>query len=128
MTIKGYKAMNADMKLILIMLFCLSCCLGCGKQGSRGQQGAVGPQGNIGTEGPTGANGSTIMSVQLCGSCQAVYPSDFPETAFCIDGNLYGVYSTNGGFLALLPPGQYSSDGVGCSCVFSILENCQISN
>ena len=95
-----------------------------GPQGAPGQIGLTGPQG---TQGLPGTNATPITTVQLCGSCHAVYPSVFPEVGVCIDNQLYGVYSANGGFFALLTPGTYSSDGIDCSCTLTISANCQVN-
>ena len=82
--------------------------------------------GTNGTDGAPGTPGTVVQPVQLCDGVQT-YPSTFIESAFCLGGKLYGVYSVNGGFLAELPPGQYSSNGVGSSCTFTIGENCQVT-
>lgn len=92
-----------------------------GVNGSNGQDGAQGPQGL------PGAPGSTITEVQLCGGCQAAYPSVFPEIGLCIDNKLYGVYSANGGFMVELPPGTYSSNGINCSCTLTVASGCIVS-
>jgi len=101
--------------------------------GDTGPQGIVGPQGIPGTTGglgPQGAPGTDITpitAVQFCPNVTPSYPSTFPETGLCIAGNMYGVYSENGGFLTYLPPGAYSSDGIDASCTFTIGTNCSIS-
>lgn len=69
-----------------------------------------------------------ITPVQFCPNVTPTYPTTFPEVAFCIQGNLYAVYSANDGFLTLIPPGVYSSNAVGSSCTFTVLNNCQIVN
>lgn len=102
-------------KLMLAALLMFSSC---------GGQGFIGTQG---PNGPPGAPGTTITVVQLCTSCIPVYPSVFAEIGFCIDGNLYGTYSANDGFSALLLPGAYSSNGIDCSCSFVIGTNCQVT-
>lgn len=104
-----------------IIKFCLALVLftliGCGK----------GPQGPAGQQGLPGNPGSTIQSIQFCPGVPQ-YPSIFPEIGFCIDGSVYAVYSVNDGFLTEIPPGQYTSNGVGSSCNFTILSNCLIQN
>ena len=97
-----------------------------GPQGVAGATGATGAQGVAGATGVAGTNGTTITPVQLCQACQSVYPTTFPESALCINNRLYGVYSVNDGFLALLPDGAYSSDGINCSCNFTI-KGCTIT-
>lgn len=96
-----------------------------GTDGTNGQNGAQGPQGNPGAP---GTPGTVVTPIQLCpASFVPTYPSTFPEYALCINNQLYGVYSANDGFLALLPPGQYHSNGINASCTFTIEPNCVIS-
>ena len=101
--------------LLLLML------AGCGKA----PQGAQGPAGQTGAP---GVDTSPISVVQLCTSCVPTYPSVFAEVAYCIDGSLYATYSANGGFTTEIPPGAYSSDGVGCSCSFTVEAGCIVMN
>jgi len=86
-----------------------------------GIQGQQGPQGN------PGQDATPVTVVQFCQGVTPAYPSSFPEYGICLDNQLYGIYSANGGFLALLPPGTYSSDGINASCTFTIAQNCQVS-
>jgi hypothetical protein len=95
-----------------------------GQVGSTGQTGATGA---TGPQGDPGAAGTVITAVQFCPGFTPTYSSDFPEVGLCIAGQLYGVYSTNGGFLALLPPGTYSSNGITATCTFTISDNCVVS-
>jgi|ERR1035437_1580126 hypothetical protein len=89
--------------------------------------GLIGATGAIGAAGTPGAAGTVITPIQLCPSnFVPTYPSVFVESALCIGNHLYGVYSDHGGFLALLPPGNYSSNGINASCSFTITENCGI--
>jgi hypothetical protein len=89
--------------------------------------GAIGATGANGAQGQAGAPGIVVTPVQLCpASFVATYPSVFPESALCVSNHLYGVYSANGGFLAVLPPGVYSSNGINASCTFTITANCGI--
>jgi hypothetical protein len=109
-----------------------------GSNGAQGPQGAVGEQGPVGSQGPTGApgldglngnNGSpgtVVTPIQFCPNVTAGYPNNFPEYGLCVNNQMYGVYSTNGGFLALLPPGEYSSDGVNADCTFEIEVDCVV--
>lgn len=123
-------------KVIILMSLCVGLLTtGCGSsQGLQGQQGAVGdtgstgPKGDTGAQGPAGADGTLITIVQFCPNSVPVYPSVFPEIGECINGKLYAVYSANGGFLALIPPGGYSSAGIGSNCNFIVLPNCVISH
>lgn len=81
---------------------------------------------SCGHDGTNGAPGTTISSVQFCPGSIATYPTTFPEIGFCIEGNLYAVYSANDGFLTEIPPGQYLSNAIGSSCNFTVLSNCVI--
>lgn len=83
-----------------------------------GQNGAQGVQGLQG-------NDATITVVQFCPGATS-YPSEFNEVGFCLNGQVYGVYSANDGFASLLPPGAYTSNAIGSSCNFTILTNCQV--
>lgn len=82
-----------------------------------------------GTNGLNGLDGTQITVVQFCSpSFVPSYPNTFTEVGLCINNQLFGVYSQNGGFLAKLPPGSYSSNGIGVSCTFTIGNNCSVSN
>lgn len=95
-----------------------------GDTGATGLQGDVGPQGIAGTN---GLNGSTITMVTFCTGSTS-YPSEFNEIGFCIDNNIYAVYSANDGFLSYIPPGAYSSNGINSSCTFTVSANCVITH
>lgn len=101
-----------------------------GPKGSIGLTGGNGPVGLPGTSGLNGSNGTdaTILTVQFCQGITPAYPSTFPELGFCISNQLYGVYSANDGFMVLLPPGTYTSNGLNATCTFTVGENCQVSN
>jgi hypothetical protein len=71
--------------------------------------------------------GTVITIVQFCPG-DTNYPSEFDEIGFCINNNIYAVYSVNDGFLSLVPPGVYSSNGIDASCTFTITANCGIIN
>jgi len=111
--------------VLLLFMLSLSCC-GKGPVGPQGEAGQsiVGPPGPTGSPGPSG---TIITMKQLCGSCVPTYPSVFAESVMCIDNQLYGVYSANGGFLSLLTPGTYTSNGINCSCTITIGNDCSIS-
>lgn len=110
------------MKYALLLLTLVAS--GCGQTGSTGAQGVTGAPGAIGPQGP----GTTVAMVKLCpNNPPASYPATFPEYGFCISGNLYATYSTNGGFSTLIVPGTYSSNGVNSSCTFVVGANCQIT-
>lgn len=95
--------------------------------GPQGQQGATGAQGATGETGTPGQDAHPVSVIQLCGTCVASYPSVFPETGVCINDKLYGVYSANGGFLVELTPGAYGSNGINCSCSFTIAKHCVVN-
>lgn len=97
-----------------------------GVSGGVGLQGAPGATGATGPQGTAGEDTSSIYMVKLCPG-DSIYPSTFVEYAFCVNNNLYGTYSANGGFSTLLPPGQYSSNAINSSCNFSVLPNCLVT-
>lgn len=101
-----------------------------GPQGPTGSTGATGQDGQsiVGPQGPQGdpgAPGTVVTWVQFCQGT-TTYPSTYIEGGFCINNNLYAVYSANNGFLVYLPPGNYSSNAINSSCSFTVLPNCQI--
>lgn len=140
--------------LVIMGAFLLTGCQGkTGAKGSSGDSivGPAGPKGNAGgtgATGPTGATGSPgestvgpagpagpagspgtdltpISVVQFCPGTTS-YANEFNEVGYCIGGNLYAVYSANDGFLSEIPPGNYTSDGIGSSCNFTVLPDCEI--
>lgn len=103
-----------------------------GNSGTNGQDGVglvgpAGPQGDAGVDGQDGIDTTPIIVVNLCPGV-TTYPSIFIETALCISGNLYGVYSANGGFLTYLAPGNWSSNAIGSACSLTIGPNCTVSH
>lgn len=123
---------------VLILALTLSACGqgskgDSGTNGEQGVQGLVGPQGLPGQDGQPGSNGADglnapgVIAVSLCPGFEPSYPNLFPEYALCIDNKLYGVYSANGGFLAELPPGDYSSNGVNATCSLRIAVDCSVT-
>lgn len=118
-------------KLLAILL--LVTAVSCGSlKGDRGEAGPAGSPGVAGVDGQDGINGQDgqdaipVTVVQLCPGT-TVYPSTFVEVAFCIDGELYGTYSANGGFSTKLVPGAYSSNAIGSSCNFTVSANCVVT-
>lgn len=65
--------------------------------------------------------------VQLCPGTPS-YPNTFIEYAICYQGNLYAVYSIPGAFLTYIPPGNYTSNGIGSNCNLIVSQNCTITN
>lgn len=82
--------------------------------------------GTNGTDGHDGASGTLVTSVQFCPGV-GHYPDTFPEVGFCINHNIYAVYSANGGFLTEVLPGHWSSDGIGSTCSFTVGADCQVT-
>lgn len=132
--------------IILILMLMISACRSqqgdkgesvIGPKGEPGVQGPVGPtglpgdvgaQGEVGDTGPigpAGADGTVVTLVKLCPETPSY--GTFVEFGMCINGSLYGVYSANGGFLALLPNGSYSSNGIGSSCSLTVT-GCTVSH
>ena len=97
-------------KLLIVLLL-----IGCGQQIS----GPPGPQGL------PGINASQITIVLFCLG-NTTYPTTFNEIGFCINSQVYAVYSANDGFLTLVPPGNYSSNAINSSCNFIVYPNCVI--
>ena len=84
-----------------------------------------GATGLSGQNGSPGAPGTQITLVQLCPGT-TMYPTTFVEVGVCVDDELWAVYSQNGGFLTKIPPGAYSSNGIGSSCNFTVAAHCVI--
>ena len=132
------------MKHIILVLALMTITIACqgpqgetgatGAEGLRGLQGRtiVGPAGPAGlpgengTDGKDGSNGSTMIPVQFCKGVTPSYPSTFPELGLCFNGDLYGVYSANGGFMVYMPPGTYYSNGINASCTFTVSADCKV--
>lgn len=85
-----------------------------------------GAAGTPGTPGHDGVDLTPISFVQFCQGVQPSYPDSFAEIGICVNHNLYGVYSANGGFMVLLPPGAYSSNGINASCGFTVTADCGV--
>lgn len=98
-----------------------------GSNGVNGQDGANGSNGSNGSNGTNGTDATPVTLIKLCDDTP-VYPSVFVEYGLCLNNELYGVYSANGGFLALLPPGSYTSNGIGSACNLVVGANCQVSH
>lgn len=98
-----------------------------GIQGETGIQGLEGQQGAPGTNGTNGANGTSVTVVNFCPGATS-YPNTFLEVGFCINNQLYAVYSENNGFLVLVPPGAYHSNAHGSTCNFTISANCVVTH
>lgn len=119
----SYKDAIVFFVLLLMLMYVLTGCAPVqGPRGETGLPGATGPQGSPGIPGLPGLDATPITTVSFCGG-PSVYPSNFPEYGIVIGGNIYGVYSANGGFLALLPPGLYLSNAIGSTCTFTINVN-----
>src|SRR5260221_12011066 len=127
--------------VVIILFFLVNTIVGCVEnQGPRGLVGAQGAKGDpgltvVGPQGPTGASGSDgydgvdLTPVTIVNLCPGIpsYPGVFVEVAICLQGQLFGVYSANGGFLTLLSPGNYSSNAIGSACDLTISPNCIVT-
>jgi hypothetical protein len=94
--------------------------------GINGTNGTDGVDGQDGEDGSDGAPGTIVQSIQFCPGVTS-YPAKFNEVGFCVAGKLYAVYSANGGFMAEIPPGTYSSNGINSSCTFTVELDCQVT-
>lgn len=84
--------------------------------------------GSNGIQGQPGSPGTIVTSVQFCASYAASYPNAFPETAICLNENLYAVYwDSRNAWFALIPPGYYSSTSTSAPCRFIVTANCQVT-
>lgn len=95
-----------------------------GLGGINGLQGQIGPQGIAGVP---GSPGTVVTFVKFCLQTLS-YPSTFPEYGLCLNGELFAVYSQNGGFGVKVPPGSYYSNGINSSCNFTVGANCAVSH
>ena len=98
-----------------------------GVNGTNGSNGSNGTDGQDGLNGLNGADGTQIGVVVFCPGYAPVYPTVFPEVGMCINDKLYAVYSANGGFLAPIPEGRYSSNAIGSACTFNVGPHCTIT-
>lgn len=98
-----------------------------GETGPIGLTGSMGIAGAVGPQGPNGTPGTVVGVVQFCPGVPT-YPSIFPEYGIIIAGQLYAVYSANGGFLALIPSGTYNSNAIGNSCTFTVNPDGTVTN
>ncbi len=81
-----------------------------------------------GLDGAAGVDTTPVTEVQLCpNNPRTAYAATFSEVALCISDKLYGVYSTNGGFMTEIVPGTYSSNGINSSCTFAVGANCTVT-
>lgn len=78
-------------------------------------------------DGLNGAPGTTISIVQFCAGATS-YPTTFVEVGFCINNELWAVYSESNGFMVKVPPGIYQSHAHNSSCTFTVAPNCVIIN
>lgn len=100
-----------------------------GESGNPGATGPVGPkgdEGNTGADGRPGVDGTPVTLIKFCPNAVASYPLVFPEYGICVNNQIYAVYSANGGFLTVIPPGRYNSNAIGSVCDFTVAPNCVI--
>lgn len=111
--------------LILMLSLLAACAPQKGDTGRSGSQGdsIVGP---VGPTGPRGADGQPAQVVPLCPGVSSY--GTFVEVGLCINNQLYGVYSANGGFLTYLAPGSYSSNAIGSACSLTVQANCVVTH
>lgn len=87
-----------------------------------------GVDGRNGINGNNGANGTDATPVTVVPLCPGVSNyGAFVEVGVCINGELYGVYSANGGFLTKLANGSYSSNAIGSACNLTVT-GCVVTN
>ena len=97
-----------------------------GKDGVDGSDGVDGKDGRDGADGSDGVDAFPVTVVKFCPNSVPTYPSVFPEVGLVIYGKIYAVYSTKGGFLTELPPGNYYSNAVGSACSFKVTSTATI--
>jgi hypothetical protein len=107
------------MTLILLLAACNQ------QLGLPGKDGVDGAAGAPGSNGINGRDGSVVTFVKFCPHT-ASYPTTFPEVGLCVDGELFAVYSANGGFGVKLEPGNYSSNAIGSACSFEVHDDCVV--
>lgn len=129
--------------IVISFMFCMLVVMnGCGQTTGRDGHSCTASSNEVGTyitctdgsstfikngiDGRDGEDASGVSVVVLCPGT-TVYPGTFVEVGFCIDGKLYATYSANGGFSTEIPPGTYSSNGIGNSCTFTVGPNCQVT-
>ena len=118
--------MNSKLLLISAALFLISLAACSPEKGDRGSDG-VSVQGPQGAPGSNGSDATPVTIVQLCPGSTS-YPGVFVEVAICLQNELWGVYSANGGFLTKLPPGNYNSNAIGSACNLTVQANCVVSH
>lgn len=111
--------------IAILTIMILTAC--CPQRGPRGYTGEIGVPGSTGLTGTPGIDATSVTTVNFC-TGTTVYPTTFLEVGFCINNQLYAVYSEHDGFLVLIPPGSYSSNAHGSSCNFTVLPNCVIEH
>ncbi len=79
-----------------------------------------------GSDGQDGSD-SNIQIVPFCTDVTA-YPLVFSEVGFCINNEIYAVYSESNGFMVKTPPGAYHSQGHNSSCNFTVAANCVVNH
>lgn len=89
--------------------------------------GLEGPRGEVGSPGADAPPSASVTIIPLC-NATTTYPTVFSEVALCLNNKLYAVYSENNGFLSLIPPGNYVSNGHGNSCSLAVGPNCSVTH
>ncbi len=123
-----FKAMFTTITALIIANVALVGCRGDRGEDGIGVQGAQGRQGETGTTGADGSNGQDATPVTVVPLCPGSSNyGTFVEVGICLNGRLYGVYSTHGGFLTLLADGDYSSNAIGSACNLTV-SGCTVSH
>lgn len=97
-----------------------------GNTGANGATGATGVNGTNGTNGTNGADATPVTVVNLCPGVSNY--GVFVETAICLNGNLYAVYSIPNAFMTLIAPGNYTSAGIGSACNLTVSPGCIVTH
>ena len=79
------------------------------------------------SNGSPGSPGTVVAPLQFCPDTPS-YPSTFIEVGFVISGSVYAVYSSNGGFMTLIPPGRYTSNAINSRCDFTLNSDNTVTN
>lgn len=100
-----------------------------GVAGRDGSNGADGIQGTPGLNGSNGQDATPVTVVQFCTGYTPTYPASFPESALCVQGNLWATFwMGNSAWSGIVPPGTYNSTSTGAPCTFTVAANCVVTN
>lgn len=89
--------------------------------------GIQGPQGSQGIAGQIGTPGTKIWTVQFCPNLVGAYPSSFPESGLCVNGDIFAVFwDGHNAWQAQLYPGNYRTTETGAVCNFMVYDGCMV--